>query len=228
MMRITREEENFIGRARAGLHGRVKVGFRNDGRITALDLFIVQDNGPYDSQGDAPSAASTASLAYQPLSMRYRSISVLTNTAPRTSQRSPGGMQQNAIMEPLLARAARQLGLDQVELHRVNAPAGKASYDPPNDKGKRPYVTSAFVREALDRGVEVFKWHERRARAGLTQRGEGHRCRRIRQPLQRRLLHRVRRSDHDPAGWKAVQCSRASGTSARTRSLILAASPPRP
>ncbi len=35
MMRITREEEHYIGRARAGIHARVKVGFRKDGRITA-------------------------------------------------------------------------------------------------------------------------------------------------------------------------------------------------
>ena len=34
MMRITREEENYIGRARAGIHLRAKIGFRKDGRIT--------------------------------------------------------------------------------------------------------------------------------------------------------------------------------------------------
>ncbi len=33
MMRITREEENYIGRARAGIHLRAKIGFRKDGRI---------------------------------------------------------------------------------------------------------------------------------------------------------------------------------------------------
>ncbi len=56
MMRITREEEHYIGRARQGLHSRVKVGFRKDGRITAIDLFVVGDNGPYDAQGDFRSA----------------------------------------------------------------------------------------------------------------------------------------------------------------------------
>src|SRR5262249_23768198 len=40
MMRITREEEHYIGRARTGMVGRAKVGFRKDGRITALDLFM--------------------------------------------------------------------------------------------------------------------------------------------------------------------------------------------
>ena len=34
MMRISREEEHYIGGARPALHGRVKVGFAKDGRIT--------------------------------------------------------------------------------------------------------------------------------------------------------------------------------------------------
>jgi len=41
MMRITREEEHFIGRARPGILARVKMGFRKDGRITAIDMYTV-------------------------------------------------------------------------------------------------------------------------------------------------------------------------------------------
>jgi xanthine dehydrogenase molybdenum-binding subunit len=166
MMRISREEELFIGRARPGILARVKAGFRADGRITAVDLFIVQDNGPYEKQWDHDSAASICSLAYQPEAMRFRGISVLTNTPPRTYQRSPGGMQQNAIMEPLLAKAARALKIDQVEIHRVNAPAGKAHFGGADEKGQRSYVTSAFVREALDKGTITFDWATRKARSG--------------------------------------------------------------
>ena len=53
MMRISREEEHFIGRARPGFQGRMKVGFSKDGRITALDMFAISNNGPYDANGDA-------------------------------------------------------------------------------------------------------------------------------------------------------------------------------
>ena len=42
MMRITREEEHFIGRARPGILARVKMGFRKDGRITAIDMYTIQ------------------------------------------------------------------------------------------------------------------------------------------------------------------------------------------
>jgi CO/xanthine dehydrogenase Mo-binding subunit len=61
MMRFTREDEQFVGRARGGLAARVKIGFRKDGRITAFDLFEVFDSGPYNKGGDAASSARVAS-----------------------------------------------------------------------------------------------------------------------------------------------------------------------
>jgi CO/xanthine dehydrogenase Mo-binding subunit len=166
MLRISREEEHYIGRARAGLHSRIKVGFRKDGRITAVDLFVVTDNGPYNSQGDGRSAGTTISLCYQPMAMRQRFINVLTNTPPRTSQRAPGGMQGNGLMEPVLTKAARQLGVDQVEIRKINAPAGKAPFGPAAARGQQQYVTSAFVKEALDKGAALFNWQEKLARSG--------------------------------------------------------------
>ena len=91
MMRITRDDEQYIGRARPALHSRVKVGFRKDGRITALDGFVVVDNGPYDVVSDSRSAGDHISLCYQPMAMRWRTLTVLTNTPPRGAQRAPGG-----------------------------------------------------------------------------------------------------------------------------------------
>ena len=71
-MRITREEEHYIGRARPGVHARVKVGFGKDGKITAIDLYAVGDNGPYERRATAASAGRTVSLCYQPTAMRWR------------------------------------------------------------------------------------------------------------------------------------------------------------
>jgi xanthine dehydrogenase molybdenum-binding subunit len=166
MMRISREEEHYIGRARTGMIGRARVGFAKNGRITALDLFIVEDNGPYGPMGDHRSAGNAASLIWQPLAMRWRALAVLTNTPPRSQQRSPGPMQANAIMEPVVTKAARQLGIDQLAIRRINSPEGKAPYGPPRANGERGHITSASVKEAIDRGAELFNWEERKARAG--------------------------------------------------------------
>ena len=38
MMRITREEEQYIGGIRPAVHGRVKAGFAKDGRLLAVDM----------------------------------------------------------------------------------------------------------------------------------------------------------------------------------------------
>ncbi len=163
MMRITREEETYIGRGRPSLLGRMKVGFSKDGRIIALDMFVISNNGPYDANGDVPSSGRIVSLLYQPQAMRWRGATILTNTPPRSAQSSPGGLQGIIIMEPIIAKAARKLSLDQVAIRRINCPEGKAPFGP-EVKAKRAYATSAFLKEALDRGAEQFKWSERVSR----------------------------------------------------------------
>lgn len=163
MMRISREEEHFIGRARPGFQGRMKVGFAGDGRITALDMFVICNNGPYDAVGDAGTSGYIVSLLYQPLAMRWRGTTVLTNTPPRGAQSSPGGMQGIVIMETIVSKAARKLSLDQVAIRRINCPEGKSPVGPARN-GTRAHCTSAFLKEAFDRGAEEFQWKDRISR----------------------------------------------------------------
>ncbi len=153
MMRITRYEENFIGRGRPAFQAWVKIGYRNDGKVTAIDLYIVQDHGPYGSAGDHRAAADMASLAYTPTAMRFRGVSAYTNTPPRAAQRAPGGAQIVTMLEPMMDKAARELGIDRLEMRRINAPDGNTTF------GRRESgLTSAFVREAIDAGKREFDW----------------------------------------------------------------------
>jgi CO/xanthine dehydrogenase Mo-binding subunit len=160
MMRISREEEHFIGRGRPSLLGRLKVGLAKDGRITALDMFVICNTGPYDAVGDAGAAGRIVSLLYQPPAMRWRGATIMTNTPPRGPQSAPGGMQGIVMMEPIMAKAARKLSLDQVAIRRINCPEGKAEFGP-SQNGKRTHCTSSFIKDALDRGAEQFRWNER-------------------------------------------------------------------
>ena len=141
MMRISREEEHFIGRARPGIErphqGRLRQGRPHHG---ARHVPGLQTPAPTGRAATAAPAGSIVSLLYQPPAMRWRDVTVMTNTPPRSAQSAPGGMQAIAIMEPILAKAARKLGVDQVALRRVNCPEGKAQFGPPNREGKRGYV----------------------------------------------------------------------------------------
>jgi len=161
MMRISRHEEYYVGSARAGFQGRIKIGFRADGRVTAIDLFIVQENGPNTGFNDWLSAADAVSLVYQPPAMRFRGVPVLTNTPPRGPQRGPGQNQIAAAIEPLIDKAARQLGVDRVAIRKINAPDDSAKLG-----AMQGGVTSAHLKDALERGAERFGWTSRLARSG--------------------------------------------------------------
>ena len=161
LMRVSRAEEALFGSSRPAFQGRIKMGFRADGRITAVDLYIVQQNGPYNGGGDLGGAAGAVSLIYQPLAMRYRGVQVSTNTTPTGAQRGPGQNQIAAALEPLIDKAAKQLGLDRVAIRRINAAGNDAKYD-----SQQGPVTSAYQREALERGAAAFNWEERKSRSG--------------------------------------------------------------
>ena len=164
MMRISREEEHAIGRARPAMHSRVKVGFTKEGRVTAVDMFTVTEGGPFGPGGDGNTASGYASLMYQPETFRYRGITAITNTPPRGALTQPGGFQGCLIMDEIVDKAARKLGIDQVAIRKLNAPEGKAKFGPANARGERGYVTSCFLKEALDKGAARFNWNERVAR----------------------------------------------------------------
>lgn len=167
MMRITREEETFIGRARAGLSGWTRVGFAADGKVLAIDLMLLQDNGPFGRQGDYLSAGSMISLAVQPEAMRFRGIPVVTNTPPKAAQRAPGGVQVIAMFQPILDMAARELGVDRLEMMARNAPTHDSVFG-----GNASTLTSAYAREAVELGGRVFNWAEKRALSGQERDGK--------------------------------------------------------
>ncbi len=160
MLRITRAEETYLGRARPGMQARVRIGYRANGRITAIDLYALGDGGPF-AGGDQGSSASTASLTYTPLNMRFRGVGIRTNTPPKAAQRGPGGAQIIGMLEPLMDKAARELGVDRLALRRLNAPTADVRYGPRGGS-----LTSVFVREAIDQGRELFNWEERISRSG--------------------------------------------------------------
>jgi xanthine dehydrogenase molybdenum-binding subunit len=161
MMRISRAEEYFLGAARTGFQGRIRMGFDETGRVTAADLYIVQENGPTTGFPDWPSSGETVSILYQPPAMRFRGIAVMTNTPPRSAQRGPGHNQTVAAVEPLIDKAAKQLGIDRYEIRRINGPKQGAVVGE-----NRAPVTSCYLEEARDKAAMLFKYEQKKALSG--------------------------------------------------------------
>jgi CO/xanthine dehydrogenase Mo-binding subunit len=161
MMRISRAEEYFLGNARTGFQGRIKMGFDKTGRVTAADLFIVQENGPTTGFPDWPSAGDTVSILYQPPAMRFRGLAVMTNTPPRSAQRGPGHNQTVAALEPLIDKAAKQLGLDRYEIRKINGPRMDAKLGE-----NRGPVTSCYLHDAREKGAALFNYDEKKKLSG--------------------------------------------------------------
>ena len=161
MMRISREQEYYIGSARHGFQGRAKIGFKSDGRISAIDLYVIQDNGANSGFSDWLSAGDAVSLVYQPEAMRFRGIPIFTNTPMKGPQRGPGQNQIHSALEPLLDKAARELQLDPLTIRKINAPLADATYGPDSSS-----LTSSHLSDALEKGARQFDWDSKRAQSG--------------------------------------------------------------
>ncbi|MBT4582234.1 MAG: xanthine dehydrogenase family protein, partial [Gammaproteobacteria bacterium] len=154
-LRITREQEYYIGSARSGIQGWLKIGVRENGKVCAVDLAIVNDGGATGG-GSGNSSAQHVTVAYQPESMRYRGISVYTNTTPRGAQRGPGQNEMAAVLAPMTDKVARAIDMDRVAFRRTNVLDSDGFQG-----GSQGPVTSAFVREALDQGMRTFGWQDK-------------------------------------------------------------------
>ncbi|MEK9685147.1 MAG: xanthine dehydrogenase family protein molybdopterin-binding subunit [Rhodospirillaceae bacterium] len=170
MMRVSRGEEFLNGMARAAFQGWVKIGFAENGRILAVDSFVVQDNGATTGFWDYQNFGDAISIVFQPESMRFRGIPVLTNTPPKGAQRGPGENQTANIMEPIIEKAAKKLGMDSLALRLANVP-GRGG-DSAKIGAKQGPVTSAYLREALETGAKKFNYDARKKKAGKQANGK--------------------------------------------------------
>ena len=121
------------------------------------------------------------------------------------------------------AQARRRSGRDPPDQRARRA---RRRSGPPARRQASQYATSAFVKEALDKGAELFNWDERKARSGKRSgtkvRGVG-----VAVSAYRRRLGRLRRTVRHQAGRPDRRSSRASAISARSRSSTCTASPPK-
>ncbi|WZZ31169.1 hypothetical protein YC2023_014570 [Brassica napus] len=97
------------------------VGFKSNGKITALDLELLLDAGlSEDVSPLMPSGIQGAMMKYDWGALSYDVKVCKTNTVSRTSVRAPGDVQGSYIAEAIIEKVASYLSIDVDVIRKVN------------------------------------------------------------------------------------------------------------
>lgn len=174
-------EESMIGHhKRHPISVRCRWGARRDGRITAVEAEVIADGGAYasTSQEVIKVAALFASGCYEVPHISVDGYVAYTNNLPAGAFRGFGAPQAQFASEVMVTRLAHALGIDPVEMRRINL-YREGSIEPT----QHPLPLGVSVRECLEACVNEMQLRvERSAQpsvptaAGHLKRGWGIAC----------------------------------------------------
>lgn len=118
-----RHESFLVHPKRHATQIRVKMGARNDGRLTAVETELYGDTGAYASLGEKVMTRATthSSGPYDVLATRADCYAMYTNNPPAGAFRGFGVTQSCFAVESMMDILAEKLDMDPVALRRVNA-----------------------------------------------------------------------------------------------------------
>ena len=150
----------------------LKLGMQVDGRIVAKQVGIVAECGAYAGlAGDVMhvSAMRSDNMHRNP-NVRSQATLYYTNNPPRGAFRGFGGTQMQFALNSHIHTMAEKLGLDPVQVHKINAlKAGEVSIH-------GWHIGSTGLLECIDQATEAIAWSSKRQAAkapGTKRRGVG-------------------------------------------------------
>ncbi len=163
---VTREETFITHRGRPETEIRLKIGMRNDGRITAVECECCQRGGAHSGYGIVTIlyAGSMLYALYDLHRVKYIGRRVLTNTPPCGAMRGHGTVDIRFAFEALIDELAEELGLDPFAMRRANYLTAPSFTD--NDL----MVNSYGLPQCLDWLERESGW---KARKGKLPKGKG-------------------------------------------------------
>ena len=162
----TREEVFYSHRGRHPMKMHFKVGATKDGKLTGVDSDILIDGGGYHSFGMITSYYA-GQLLPGPIDFpnyHFRARRVYTNKPCCGPKRGHGSVQPRFGFECALDQVAEQIGMDPIDIRRVNAMSGGDT----TVNGQT--IPSTGVLECLDSVERMSDWKQRR---GQLERGRG-------------------------------------------------------
>jgi CO/xanthine dehydrogenase Mo-binding subunit len=154
-----REDEFLGGRPRIPMRIWVRLGFTRDGHVQAKELKLLADNGAYTGKSIAVMGAATVryDALYRYPAVRADSTLVYTNLVPTGAFRGFGNPSADWAVEQAWDVAARELGIDPVELLRLNA-VESGDVSPHNHR-----QASCELRQCIDRAADLIGWKDKKA-----------------------------------------------------------------
>ena len=156
---LSREEEFAATKSRHAFAIEMALHADKDGRLRAIEAELDIDNGAYNHSGVSVMGAALKSLGmlYRPDGLHATGRLIDTATLPGGQFRGYGSTQASFALECLVDELADKLGMDQVEIRRLNA----------NLAGETTLVGaqlgSARLIECLEATREAIGWERERA-----------------------------------------------------------------
>ena len=122
MWEFTREEQFIGATTRHPMNTHVKLGAKQDGTLTAIQVRVVSNTGAYGNHGGETLAAALGSpiAAYRCPNKKADGYAVYTNMVPAGGFRGYGASQTTFAIECAIDDLARLLGIDPFEIRRIN------------------------------------------------------------------------------------------------------------
>ena len=155
---VNREETFITHRGRPETDIRLKIGMRNDGRITGVECECIQRGGAHSGYGVVTILYSGSMLyaIYDLHNVKYVGKRVLTNTPPCGAFRGHGTVDVRFAFESLLDQMSHEMGLDPIAVRRANYLKAPTFTD--NDL----MVNSYGLPESVDWVEKQSGWKERK------------------------------------------------------------------
>jgi putative selenate reductase molybdopterin-binding subunit len=172
VLEFDREEEFVSSRTRHPMRIRVRLGGKRDGTIHAIQMDVLSNTGAYGTHGLTVLSnvgSKTLPLYNKAPHVRFWGEAVYTNLPVGGAYRGYGATQGYFPLETAIDRLAGELGMDALELRRINhvrsgetSPIFRALGE--GREGVDQTITSCALDECIRIGAERIGWTAKRGR----------------------------------------------------------------
>ena len=165
----TREEVFGSSYTRHPMRISLRIGANKDGKLQAIDCRALSDTGAYGEH--ALTVFMIVGSKVLPLYNKVKAVKfggkvVYTNHVPAGAYRGYGAIQGNYALESTIDMLAKKMGMDPIELRKINSMKEKETSPifeimGEGTEGTAMIMESCKLPYCIERGKELMKWDEK-------------------------------------------------------------------